>query len=96
MWQSQQTSSPSTQLNKLSFASSLTIYNLLLNINTELSKGHNDALGGSETDKTLPLKDTFWTLLLDVPRMCQEQEVKAITPILEFLLFFERQMLVCP
>ena len=45
-------------------------------------------------DKTLPLKVTFWTLLLDAPRICQEQEVKAMTPILEFLLFFERQMLV--
>lgn len=96
MWQSQQTSSPSIQLNKLSFASSLTIYNLLLNINTQLSKGPSDALGGSETDKTLPLKDTFWTLLLNAPRVCQEPEVKIMTPILEFLLFFERQMLVCP
>lgn len=45
-------------------------------------------------DKTLPLKDTFWTLLLESPRICQKQEVKAMTPILEFLLFSERQMLV--
>lgn len=47
-------------------------------------------------DKTLPLKNTFWTLLLDAPRIQQRQEVKAVTPTLEFLVLFKRQMLVCP